>query len=58
MDVRNTKVVDAERAEQEPSSRWSVWSYLMADVDPAQCTGPLAAFCFMTGYMYVFYPIH
>ena len=26
-------------------------SYLMADVDPAQTTAPLAAYCFMTGYM-------
>ena len=29
----------------------SFWSYLMADVDPAQTTGPLAAYCFMTGYV-------
>jgi hypothetical protein len=55
MDVRNSKANDAERGEQG-ASRWSLWSYLMADVDPAQCTGPLAAFCFMTGYMYVFFP--
>lgn len=26
-------------------------SYLMADVDPAQTTAPLAAYCFMTGFM-------
>ena len=36
-----------------PSSSSSFWSYLNSDVDPAQSTGPLAAFCFMTGYMYV-----
>ena len=28
-------------------------SYLMADVDPAQTTAPLAAYCFMTGFMWV-----
>lgn len=26
-------------------------SYLMTKVDPKRCTAPLAAFCFMTGYM-------
>lgn len=26
-------------------------SYLRADVDPAQSTGPLSAYCFMTGFM-------
>jgi hypothetical protein len=26
-------------------------SYLMADVDPEQTTAPLAAYCFMTGFM-------
>jgi hypothetical protein len=29
------------------SLRW----YLMADVDPAQTTAQLAAYCFMTGFM-------
>lgn len=29
----------------------SLRSYLMADVDPAQTTTPLAAYCFMTGFM-------
>jgi hypothetical protein len=29
----------------------SLWSYLMTDVDPAQTTAPLAAYCFMTGYV-------
>lgn len=29
----------------------SLRSYLMADVDPAQTTAPLAAYCFMTGFM-------
>ncbi|KAF8639369.1 hypothetical protein AX17_001558 [Amanita inopinata Kibby_2008] len=27
----------------------SIWNYLMTEVDPAFCTGPLAAYCFMTG---------
>jgi hypothetical protein len=34
-----------------PKQTVSLWSYLMADVDPAQTTAPLAAYCFMTGYM-------
>ncbi|KNZ79449.1 hypothetical protein J132_09825 [Termitomyces sp. J132] len=33
------------------SSSPSFWTYLNSDVDPAQSTGPLAAFCFMTGYI-------
>jgi hypothetical protein len=28
-------------------------AYLMEEVDPEQSTIPLAAYCFMTGYMYV-----
>ena len=31
----------------------AVYDHFMADVDPAQSTTPLAAFCFMTGYMSV-----
>ncbi|KAJ7572085.1 hypothetical protein C8J56DRAFT_1125730 [Mycena floridula] len=37
--------------EEYQNSRHSLWSYLKADVDPVQCTGPLAAFCFMTGFI-------
>ena len=40
---------DVEHA--APKKTVSLWSYLMADVDPAQTTAPLAAYCFMTGYM-------
>ncbi|TFK33974.1 hypothetical protein BDQ12DRAFT_700588 [Crucibulum laeve] len=29
----------------------SLWDYLQQDVDPAQTTAPLAAYCFMTGYV-------
>ncbi|KAK2464600.1 hypothetical protein APHAL10511_003389 [Amanita phalloides] len=38
------KVIDAETAK-----RSVFWEHLMAEVDPALCTGPLAAYCFMTG---------
>ncbi|KAJ7253725.1 hypothetical protein B0H12DRAFT_1202453 [Mycena haematopus] len=31
--------------------RPSFWEHLNTEVDPAQCTGPLAAFCFMTGFI-------
>jgi len=34
-----------------PKQTVSFWSYLMTDVDPAQTTAPLAAYCFMTGFM-------
>jgi hypothetical protein len=37
----------------EASSTKSLWTYLREDVDPAQCMGPLASYCFMTGFMYV-----
>ncbi|KAK7446642.1 hypothetical protein VKT23_014336 [Stygiomarasmius scandens] len=29
----------------------SYWSYLMTEVDPEWCTAPLAAYCFMTGFI-------
>ncbi len=33
----------------------SLWTHLMTEVDPSQATAPLAAFCFMTGFMSVCY---
>ncbi|KAF7291970.1 Aldedh domain-containing protein [Mycena indigotica] len=33
------------------AGRISLWQHLNTDVDPAECTGPLAAFCFMTGFI-------
>lgn len=33
----------------------SLWAYLNAEVDPAMATMPLAAFSFMTGFMYVIF---
>ncbi|KAG6910734.1 hypothetical protein DXG01_008266 [Tephrocybe rancida] len=40
-----------EDVERGSASQLSFWSYLNSEVDPAQSTGPLAAFCFMTGYI-------
>lgn len=40
---------DVEHA--APRQIVSLWSYLVTDVDPAQSTAPLAAYCFMTGYI-------
>ncbi|KAJ7590214.1 hypothetical protein C8J56DRAFT_589764 [Mycena floridula] len=37
--------------QKQGATRISWRAYLAADVDPAQCTGPLAAFCFMTGFI-------
>lgn len=49
--VGSTLKGDVEHAGTK--STVTLWEYLMADVDPAQTTGPLAAYCFMTGYMCV-----
>jgi len=46
------KVLDSERGVEQPKSS-TLRDYLMAEVDPALCTGPLAAYCFMTGLMFV-----
>lgn len=35
------------------ASKVSLWTYMNSDVDPLESTGPLSAYCFMTGYMYV-----
>jgi len=43
-----------EKAEPRSGRLWigsSFWAYLQQDVDPAMCTAPLAAFCFMTGFI-------
>jgi hypothetical protein len=45
---------DVERAGQQQGTTTtavSLWQYLMTDVDPKATTTPLAAYCFMTGYM-------
>jgi len=41
---------DPERA-LTPTPLQSIWSYLTTDVDPSSSTAPLAAFCFMTGFI-------
>ncbi|KAF7362570.1 Aldedh domain-containing protein [Mycena venus] len=43
---------DAELAMENPLQP-TFWQHLNTDVDPAQSTGPLTAFCFMTGFMNV-----
>lgn len=50
MAATTSKIGDAERGKSGPPTV-SLWNYLMTDVDPAQSTAPLAAFCFMTGYI-------
>jgi hypothetical protein len=51
--VPNSKEMhDAELAMAKPS-RPTFWQHLNTDLDPAQATGPLSAFCFMTGFMCV-----
>ncbi|KAJ6532751.1 hypothetical protein DFH09DRAFT_1182173 [Mycena vulgaris] len=44
------EIVDEERGMAKPA-RPTFWQHLNMDVDPAQSTGPLAAFCFMTGFI-------
>lgn len=41
---------DAERP-LSPKTRPTFWTHLMSDVDPSHATFPLAAFCFMTGFI-------
>jgi len=41
--------VDVERASVSTPMR--IWSYLLTDVDPIKSTIPLAAYCFMTGFI-------
>ncbi|KAJ7928154.1 hypothetical protein B0H13DRAFT_1018783 [Mycena leptocephala] len=49
--VPNSKEMhDAELAMAKPS-RPTFWQHLNTDLDPAQATGPLSAFCFMTGFI-------
>lgn len=50
-ETMSTTAGDAERAGRGRTV--SLWNYLMTDVDSKETTGPLAAYCFMTGYMYV-----
>ncbi|KAK7457854.1 hypothetical protein VKT23_010199 [Stygiomarasmius scandens] len=33
------------------TQKQSYWTYLMTEVDPEWCTAPLAAYCFMTGFI-------
>lgn len=54
-----THVVRQSDASSSDGALWtsptSIFSkeHLMGDVDPQRSTLPLAAYCFMTGYMYV-----
>lgn len=47
-DIEGASTPSSELSESTLSS---AWTYLNEDVDPDQSTGPLAAFCFMTGYI-------
>ncbi|KAF8621288.1 hypothetical protein AX15_007887 [Amanita polypyramis BW_CC] len=45
----NKNAMDAERGEIISTRSSDIWEHLMSEVDPASCTAPLAAYCFMTG---------
>lgn len=51
MATNTPKTLDVERGDEHKLS--TVWDHFMAEVDPAFCTGPLTAYCFMTGFMFV-----
>ena len=62
--ITHTHEVDPVAAEKEwnktrhqnsvfPWTSAGLKEYLMMEVDPSQSSGPLSAFCFMTGFMYV-----
>ncbi|KAF9267732.1 hypothetical protein L218DRAFT_1073831 [Marasmius fiardii PR-910] len=51
----SSSMTNRDEEQANPTTRLSKISsylqYLQEDVDPQQCTGPLAAFCFMTGFI-------
>jgi len=49
--VSPSQLVKEDEEGGEQGTTVSLWSYLMSDVDPVQTTAPLAAYCFMTGYI-------
>jgi len=58
--VRTPEIYSAGEANQRSKedverSTLNLWTHLMMEVDPLQATAPLAAFCFMTGFMSVCY---
>jgi hypothetical protein len=48
-----TASLDSKDVEAGSTQTMPLWKYLMADIDTNYSTAPLAAYCFMTGYMYV-----
>jgi hypothetical protein len=52
MSTNAPKVIDTERGDEQSKSS-IIWNHLMAEVDPALCTGLLTAYCFITGFMFV-----
>ena len=51
--TRTTTFLNSKDVEAGSAQRMPLWQYLMADIDTKFSTAPLAAYCFMTGYMYV-----
>lgn len=35
----------------QPARTALIRKYLVSEIDPASCTGPLSLFCFMTGFL-------
>jgi hypothetical protein len=48
---RNSKSSSMDPEAGRGKSQVSLWSFLTQDVDPKETTTPLAAYCFMTGYI-------
>ncbi|KAJ6572085.1 hypothetical protein B0H19DRAFT_1132514 [Mycena capillaripes] len=48
---KETTVAHDEEGAMAKPTRPTFWEHLNTEVDPAQSTGPLAAFCFMTGFI-------
>jgi len=49
--MRDTREPEMGESIEKETRRESLWTYLNSDVDPAQCTGSLAAYSFMTGFI-------
>jgi hypothetical protein len=50
---RSTTRQDEEGKVMDVPQARGFWAYLNSSVDPDKSTGPLSAYCFMTGFMYV-----
>jgi small basic protein len=49
-DEKRDSMASEEGTISSPTKAQSFWNYLSTEVEPKECTGPLASYCFMTGF--------